>query len=165
MGLLDYLNAFFDIQRPELQDIPDDILERLAAEQRASNMPLGIHGNYSCVRCGACCVCYAIEFPDGDFKKGGQVCKYLEYDFEKRIASCRVHDKGPNIRPAECIEYRYCAQGFYARTLDMWIGLKRTASRMPKIMERHYRRLERKRKKQEKDKEKSKKNSKTFIFW
>ncbi|MBW3011521.1 hypothetical protein KY326_04855, partial [Candidatus Woesearchaeota archaeon] len=103
MGFFDYVVYINDLIKPG--ELPDDVLERLAAEQRAAALPPGIHGNYECVRCGACCVCYAIEFPDGDYKPGGRVCKYLDYDLEKKIASCRVHDKGPNIRPKECMDY------------------------------------------------------------
>ncbi len=133
MGLYRFLNDLFG-SRPDLED------ERLIplTEDEIILRP-GIHGNRECIQCGTCCVCYHIEFPDGSEKRIGKVCQYLDYNLEAKIASCRIHDEGPSIRPIECIDYKYCAKGFWVRLLDTWIQLQKTAPKMPKIMEREIR--------------------------
>lgn len=56
---------------------------------------IGIHGNYECIRCGACCVYFHIlaEKPEHgpNFKPVGEKCRYLSLDSEG-VASCSVHE-------------------------------------------------------------------------
>jgi hypothetical protein len=66
----------------------------------------GIHGNTECMRCGACCIYFAILNEDFRaelemvFKYSDVACQYLDYDLKTRIASCRIHDS--SARPSPC---------------------------------------------------------------
>lgn len=87
---------------------------------------LGIHGNYECIRCGACCVYFHIlgDRPEkGIFKIADQRCKYLSIDSEG-VASCSVHE---GERPEAC-------RNFLCNISDLFpkdcVGLKRTSEEL-----------------------------------
>lgn len=65
----------------------------------------GIHGNYECIRCGACCVYFHIlaEKPEHGirFKSADEKCRYLTMDSEG-VASCSVHE---GDRPEVCKKF------------------------------------------------------------
>ena len=73
----------------------------------------GVHGNDSCVQCGACCYLYQIdekhipeeslfligEPPTRVFKRQREPCPNLVFNTETRKASCRAYDGN---RPTAC---------------------------------------------------------------
>lgn len=91
---------------------------------------------YECTRCGACCVAPEIKIhliPEVSwkfevFKSQGEVCRYLRYNSETRIATCSVHEVE---RPVECEVFR-CDMEFDDKRL--FPVLKAVAEKMPEIM-------------------------------
>ena len=105
----------------------------------AEDQQVGIHGNKECQNCGACCIYFQILNRDGTvLKEKGEICKYLEYDPETKLTSCKIYDS--DERPIDCIAFLNCDPGGLGENekeqKETWEGLKQTAKRMPKIMEK-----------------------------
>lgn len=59
-----------------------------------------------CLRCGYCCVVYAVVLPNGDFKQQMTECEFLEWDEDK--ATCTIHDQPGTLEyKGEEIRYKW----------------------------------------------------------
>jgi len=100
-------------------------------------MTKGIHENEECIRCGACCIYYAIpndkdsrnRDPNLDplFKKSGIPCQYLTYDSQTSQAACTIHEEP---RPSACQEF-FCGQ---IKKEQVYEGVKRYANNIQSLM-------------------------------
>ncbi len=100
----------------------------------------GIHENYNCMKCGACCVYFRVRYEDGEvFKRSDEICPYLSYDLETRTAACSIHDS--DIRPSMCRDFTCWGfrLEFVVGNSRHWYGLKETSENMPQIIAAHLR--------------------------
>ena len=95
----------------------------------------GIHGNEECVRCGACCIYFAImedraRFAEYKpiFKLDEYACEFLSYDFKTKIATCIAHD---GERPRVCVETS-CSRGWE----EHFDGLRKVLANMDRYFEK-----------------------------
>jgi len=96
----------------------------------------GIHENYECYKCGACCVYFRVKNDDGTIlKKAGEICPNMDYDLETKTASCRIYDS--ESKPEVCDEFT-CGSNrlvFLINYGKAWGELKELADRMSQIVE------------------------------
>lgn len=114
-------------------------------------MAKNIHGSKGCAKCGACCVYFPIYEPYAPkdavvligqkplrlFKEQDEICKNLDYDFETKQASCRVHECDSPERPPACMNF-YCGNC----DREAREGLLEMSKRMVEIMRAHKAGLE-----------------------